>query len=78
MDKIRSQSAQVFEKEQMAARRLHFALYFVCLMAANPVSVFSQGTPLQLGPLTVNVPPGWTGQTGRNTRFVTIKIEGPE
>jgi hypothetical protein len=35
----------------------------ICFGLANPASLFAQGTPLTIGPLTVTVPAGWTGRT---------------
>src|SRR5215467_4702899 len=43
----------------MNPRRLFAAFLFL----ATPVLAFGQGTPLTLGPLTVNVPAGWVAQT---------------
>lgn len=42
----------------MAARPLRLSL-LIAVVLAGSIFTFAQGTPLTLGPLTVNVPPGW-------------------
>ena len=58
----------------MTARHLRYGLCFLfCVVLAAP-GAFAQGTPLALGPLTVTVPAGWTGQT--NT--VPVRLFSPD
>ncbi len=46
----------------MSAKNLRRGMFLVCFVLAGSVLGFAQGTPLQVGPLTVTVPPGWTAQ----------------
>lgn len=49
----------------MTARRYHEFCLLICVVLAGTIFASAQGTPLTLGPLTVNVPPGWkSNQTG--------------
>ncbi|HKV93567.1 MAG TPA: hypothetical protein VJW20_13555 [Candidatus Angelobacter sp.] len=47
----------------MARSQARLALLIAVFALAGPISVFAQGTPLTVGPLTVTVPPGWTTQS---------------
>ncbi|HYL92449.1 MAG TPA: hypothetical protein VEW69_04765, partial [Alphaproteobacteria bacterium] len=59
----------------MSVRPLRPWLYrTIFFTLACPVFVLAQGTPLTLGPLAVNVPPGWNAQTSA----VPVRIFSPE
>jgi len=51
----------------MATRNLRPTLYCVGLLATAATLLWAQTVPLALGPLTVNVPPGWVTQTNSGT-----------
>jgi hypothetical protein len=60
---------------EMTARHLFYGLCFmICSVLATPVLVLAQGAPLTVGPLTVTLPPGWSGQTNGDP----IRIFSPD
>src|SRR2546421_560928 len=60
----------------MTARQWRWALVVmgICAGLANSGSMFAQGTPLTLGPLTVMPPPGWAAQTN----VVPVRLFSPD
>ncbi len=57
----------------MVPRSLRLSLMMVCVALAGSNANSAQGIPLTVGPLTVTVPPGWTGQTNS----VPVRIFAP-
>jgi hypothetical protein len=60
-DRIRSQSS-LLQGDDMATRRMRPALHLACFLYVVSGFALAQNSPLTLGPLTVTIPPGWTGQ----------------
>jgi hypothetical protein len=46
-------------EDEMSERLCHQLHWIACFVLASSVMALAQGTPLNLGPLTLNVPPGW-------------------
>ena len=57
----------------MAKGPLQIPLLALCCVLASAGPLPAQGIPITVGPLTVTVPPGWTGQTNS----VPIRIFSP-
>ncbi len=58
----------------MATGNLRPTLLLFCLLMAGASLLSAQAGPLTLGPLTVNVPPGWT----RQTNFGPLQLFSPD
>lgn len=58
----------------MAKPKLRSPLVLACFLWAGAILVSAQGAPLTVGPLTVNVPAGWNGQTNG----VPVRIFSPD
>src|SRR5215472_12315858 len=53
--------------------------YLVLFLVMAHVTLFSQGTPFTEGPLSVTIPPGWTGKLnfpGERNRFFSPESTG--
>lgn len=71
-DKIRNHPV-VCEEFDMAKGPLQILILALCLILASAVPLAAQGTPITVGPLTVTVPPGWTGQVN----IVPVRVFAP-
>src|ERR1700746_3935977 len=59
----------------MAARPYRGLFLLIAVVLAGSIFAFAQGTPLSLGPLTVNVPPGWKSNQTANGQ---IQLYSPD